>query len=616
VSEFHSDTPRSSLPPLVLSHSEKEPPQFRAFSPPSPPLLLVARRTASMSRSVARFACAVMWDRLWGKDSPQRRAERARLAIIRQGGVAIRAARQLAMRLDTVELETASELARLQDVSPPILLSVALERVEQAVGQSIEVVFEQFDPEPILSNSLMCVYQAKLRAAAQPEGSASEGWVAVRVRRPDAALKLNTERVALSWLFTMLRTLLRDDRVLSLHHLQKELPQMMLEGLDFRRSMRLMRMFNDAVADLKIKQWAAAAVYVELCSDDVIINEFVSGIRLREVIAVQESGSMALHQELVSRGLDPEDIGRQILRMGWWSFFENYFFCELVDLHNIVIRADGVLVLTDIAEVGVVGPREQRMLKCIYRHLCQHDVSGAVGIILQLLAPLPHINIYEFSKRLEARLWGRLLAMDNRDSEWWERTSMGLWVELFEVTREFGVPVRLDISRIIQSISSNEYVAAQVWPELRILKEFKRYERRADRRGARRTEKEWIKRRDGRPRGDVLAAMAEGADTLERVGMWLESTIDSAPLTYLKFTRKSAYSAATVLSCLMFLVRFTVVVMLGVGLWRWVQGSPVLPRDVAVEVLQNPVYLLVILATTMLSIRRILIRLEDIDRDG
>lgn len=103
------------------------------------------------------------------------RGARLRLALTELGPIFVKAGQILSTRRDLVPADVADELALLQDQVPPFPGAEAIERVEQALGGSIDKLFMAFDPEPLASASV-----AQVHAATLPDGDE----VVVKVLRP------------------------------------------------------------------------------------------------------------------------------------------------------------------------------------------------------------------------------------------------------------------------------------------------------------------------------------------------------------------------------------------------------------------------------------------------
>ena len=79
------------------------------------------------------------------------------------------------MRADMLPYAYCAELGKMLDQVPAFPTAQAIEIIERNIGRPLSEVFEVFDPEPIGSASLACVYQAQLKTGEK---------VAVKVRRP------------------------------------------------------------------------------------------------------------------------------------------------------------------------------------------------------------------------------------------------------------------------------------------------------------------------------------------------------------------------------------------------------------------------------------------------
>ncbi len=103
------------------------------------------------------------FDSLLGRASVERRAVRFRRLLEWAGGSMIKVGQQLSVRADLLPYAFCDELSKLLDDVPPIPPDEAISILERNLGRPIKDVFEAFDPVPIGSASLACVYQAVLK---------------------------------------------------------------------------------------------------------------------------------------------------------------------------------------------------------------------------------------------------------------------------------------------------------------------------------------------------------------------------------------------------------------------------------------------------------------------
>ena len=81
----------------------------------------------------------------------------------RMGGTLIKIGQQLSMRVDMLPYAYCMELSKLLDNVAPVPVNQAIATIERATGKPLAETFARFDPEPIGSASVACVYQAILK---------------------------------------------------------------------------------------------------------------------------------------------------------------------------------------------------------------------------------------------------------------------------------------------------------------------------------------------------------------------------------------------------------------------------------------------------------------------
>lgn len=591
------------LPPLRVRAGKEQPTRYRRFQAPPANIRAVLLRTLSWIGNGLRFGVWVGWQRLLGRSSLRIEARYLRQLLEKMGNAAIVAGRQIAMRIDILPLEYASELSLLTEQSAFFPLEQALQQVEAATRRPISECFQTFDPQPTYSDSVATFYQARLKGGQS---------VVVRVLHPQAAHLLNTEQKAVSVLIFLLAPILPTQFKI-LRHIREELAPILLEDLDFIRLARLQRWFRREIRRSRVDWINAARVYIRWTNSSVMISEFIRGVRLIEVIAAMENQDHTVLQELEKQGIHPKRIGQQLLHACWWSFFENDFFCEVPDANTIIITKEGCIRFTSLGDTGIIGWRKRRLFLTAMERMARHDVEGAVAMIIQLLLPLPYIDVYLFSKSMENRIWDVIFRMENPGSPWWERTGTGIWMAVFATTRDFGVSVNLDVVRMMQSACMYDHLAGQLWPEIRIFPEFKRYLRESTRRRAAHTLRTVRKTSSRALSANLLTRMRQNEGMLQRLNLWLEGVVENVPLTNLYTSRKSSYSMSQLLRAFVWIGQFSLAVILTCWVYLYFNGENSLIQDVFFWWIQSWMFLIIVLPTFIITARKIIYRLEEID---
>ncbi|NCB58214.1 MAG: ubiquinone biosynthesis regulatory protein kinase UbiB, partial [Gammaproteobacteria bacterium] len=124
---------------------------------------------------VRLFRRTLFW--LHNRYPQQSRGVRLRHALENLGPVFIKFGQMLSTRRDLLPPDLAEELALLQDRVPSFDGELARKQIEQSLGQPIEALFSDFDPQPLASASVAQVHTARLK-----ENNAD---VVIKVIRPD-----------------------------------------------------------------------------------------------------------------------------------------------------------------------------------------------------------------------------------------------------------------------------------------------------------------------------------------------------------------------------------------------------------------------------------------------
>jgi len=321
----------------------------------------------------------------------------------------------------------------------------------------------------------------------------------------------------------------------------------------------------------------------------------------------------AVAKQMAAKGITPKRVSRRLLEVAWWGLFENAFFVGTPSAGSFALQEDSRLVLVDLGDCDVVSGKRRRLLHKALRCLADDNISDAASSLTELIAPLPFIDTEGFTKQLETRLAAHLFAMRNPSSPWWQRTSGGLWLALLDVAYTYKVSIRLDVLRMMRTALLYDQRAAQAWPKLDLLDEFERYRWRARKRLARIGCKQ-LSEGGTQTRQDTTRALIRNWDALENALDWVDNIVDEVPLQFTLLSKKSAYTVAVTLQAGLAILTVTMLTLSVYAAWRLFSGLPLDPTSLVMEVLSNYLYLGVVLVIFVTCLRRILFRLDDLER--
>ena len=422
------------------------------------------------------FSLGVLWDRLRGIDCDATRAVRLRRTFEMLGTTFIKLGQQLSMRLDILPYAYTRELESMLDHVPPIDEADAIAIVERATGKNIHEVFSRFDSAPIGSASIACVYHGVLKSGEH---------VAVKVRRPGIGEKLIADMRALQWLMIVAEMALIPPDFTS--NFIRELRMMLLEELDFVREARFGDLYRRATR--KHKQFhfvTAPKVFFKLSNSEVLVTEYVQGYWMHEIITALETDDEAAVARMREMNIDPIVLARRIQLIARFNNFENIFFHADIHPANLLVQPGNKIVLIDFGSCGSFSRKELNSWRRWFDAQSINDVSGMVQASLAIIEPLPPINKDEFALRLESVFWNDLYAIKSKQSEWSERISARVWLGFLKLSREFNVPMRLNMLRMIRASMLSDTIAARLDHDQDPYKEFRHYEKGAGKRAKKR----------------------------------------------------------------------------------------------------------------------------------
>lgn len=484
--------------------------------------------------ALLRFFSGNLWDWVRKRGSPKRRAKRLRVTLEGMGGAFVKLGQQMSVRADLLPFEYCNELAQMLDNVPKFPTEEAKEVVERALrrkcGVGIDEVFVMFADEPIGSASLACVYRAMLRNGDE---------VAVKVRRPGIGEDIEADLRVLDWALWLAELFVL--RPGWSENLRAELRSMLTEELDFNKEARFQDIFRRRARKDKVRFATAPRIYSELIDQDVLVSEFIHGMTLREVLDIIENNDREGIARLKELDIDPRVIARRLLHVNNWSLFENLIFHADPHPANILVQPNSKLVFVDFGSCGTIDEEMRRKSREMFRHQARRDPGGMAQGALALLEPLPAIDVQKFEKELEASLAEALHATKSAHSEWWERTTVGIWIRIFDSARKHQIPMNLNVLRMNRGSLLYDTLAARLDGSIDVFKIYRQYAKHAGKRARKRLEKKVTRFVEHGPSRRDHLTINEIVDLSHRLKYATERVLDTPLLKYSLTVKKEAY---------------------------------------------------------------------------
>lgn len=413
------------------------------------------------------FLVSIAIDFLVGQDRPTQRALRLRSAFERAGGSFIKLGLHLAMRLDFMPWAYCNELSCMTDRMKPFPVQRAIEIIERSTSKTLSATFSRFDPDPILSTSVACIYQAFLHNGEK---------VIVKVRRPGIGEQFMSDVQAFEWLLSIAEflTIFRPGFT---EGMRMEFRDLLLEELDFMQEARRQDAFRRAAAESRKQFFSAPRIHLDLTTEEVVINEFASGIWLWELLTAVEQGHQAILARAQEMNIDPKIVAQRLLWVNDWSWSEHLFFHADPNPDHVIVGRDGKLFFINFTSTGTLSREKRQAMRQNLYYAHERDPQNMARASLILLEPLPPIDLIELVQELETYNWQLIYALEAAPHgvSWQERTSAVQWAGIVQLARTYGITIDIQVLRLIRSTLLLESMAARLHHEIDFVEQFRKF---------------------------------------------------------------------------------------------------------------------------------------------
>ena len=431
-------------------------------------VVLGARRALARSRRYSQISRIAVRHGLgpYLRGRPLRPADaaggRAALALslrqaLEEGGVTFTKLGQLmSTRRDLLPEEFISELTRLQDRAEPAPWEQVEEVITKSLGAPAEEVFAELRPEPAAAASIAQVHKARLRC-----GDGSDAEVAVKVQRPGIRSTVEQDLDILLRLADTLEDRARWARAVGTAGVARGFAAAMREELDFRVEARNMA----AVAATWQDQQRAVsgsisvvlpAVHEQLCTEHVLVIEWLDGVNLRE------AGPL-----IDDRGLDRAELTRALLRSMVYQITEGGVFHADPHPGNVLLLTDGRLALLDFGSVGRLDSQQRSALLNLLLAVGRGDPAALRDALLELVTRTEEIDEWQLERALGRFAARHLVGTSAPTTE--------MFTDLFRLASQFELAIPPEIATVLRALATLEGTLSLLTPGIDIAAEARQY---------------------------------------------------------------------------------------------------------------------------------------------
>ena len=239
------------------------------------------------------------------------------------------------------------ELAKLQAECEPLPFDEMLSALDAEYGARRAEIFSYIDPKPLGSASLAQVYRGRLKTGEE---------VAIKIQRPGVKATMALDIDIMRILARHAVRVMKDNQFVDLREVVEEMWATFVEETDFRREAENLEEFARLNEDCVFI--GSPHVYTELCTEYVLVMEYVDGIPISD------------SERLLAAGYDLEEIGTKLLDNYATQVLDHGFFHADPHPGNLLIRG-GQIVYIDLGIMGRLSARDRAGFG---------DIVGAVGL--------------------------------------------------------------------------------------------------------------------------------------------------------------------------------------------------------------------------------------------
>lgn len=494
----------------------------------------------------------LLWLRISGRATSESRALVIRRLLERLGGVWIKVGQLLGMRRDLFSAEFCDVLSALQDHATGFAFEYTRRAIEGELGGPIDRFFVEFEEAPFAAASIGQIHRARLRRGGT--------LVAVKIRRPYIARMVRGDirfvevlcRIAMRLhIFSFFRW---DD----FHH---ELERTLGEELDYRFEATNIR---DMRRNLKDHGIYAPKVFTRLCSERVLVMEFITGALMSDVLRLRHVDPVRLQHWLAENGIEMKKVGRCLFESLMRQIFEDNYFHG--DLHpgNIVLLRDSRIALIDFGSVGWLEADFLVQYDKMQDAMAHQQYAKASDLMLLLGPELPPIDLEPCKRELVAFMRAWALRARTPGMPYSEKSVGYALTNIARISSRYRVPAAWAFMRINRAQITLDASLNALYPEMDAFKEMRRASARSAKRRAKRAmsmenlgrqlgglvgelpalvrdtaergfyEVEWVRRRARMFQGSVNKFAVVGAMLANLFGFFALAAVAFGQLVYLR----------------------------------------------------------------------------------
>jgi ubiquinone biosynthesis protein len=343
----------------------------------------------------------------------------------------------VASRGDALPGDWAVELTKLQSEVAPVSWEKARAVIVRELGGPPEHFFATIDEEPLAAASTAQVHRATLH-----DGTV----VAVKVQRPDILAMTKADLGVIQEIARLGARRLDMARKVDLEGIAREYASGILKELDYQNEAYNARRLTDGMA--KFEQVHIPAVYSQLSTSRVLTEEFVTGIKISDVAALDAAG------------MDRADLGRTFVRALIKQVLVDGFFHGDPHPGNVLVDpSTRRIMFIDLGMVGLLTSQQRLDLLDLIFSLTAKDSDGVATTLIGLSTKTPVFDEPAFRRAIDQVLRRYLMYGESASLA----TGLGA---VLSVVYDNGLRLNNQLTLAIKAVIQAEETATALSPDI------------------------------------------------------------------------------------------------------------------------------------------------------
>jgi predicted unusual protein kinase regulating ubiquinone biosynthesis (AarF/ABC1/UbiB family) len=340
------------------------------------------QRRAQILHALGNVLLAISADFLLNKNKPrqqQRQARKLTNTLIRLGPTFIKIGQTLSTRVDLLPAPYVEALAQLQDRVPSFPSSMAIDIIEQQLGQSLGAVYCEFETKPIAAASLGQVHRARLH---------SGEMVVVKVQRPGLAEIFRLDFEILQQIVNFCDQRFPWTKTYGLTAIYQDFFNLLFQEIDYVREGQNADRFRHNFRNQK--DVIVPKIYWRFTANKVLTMSYLPGIKIDR------------RAELEAQGFDPKKINQIGICCYLQQLMIDGFFQGDPHPGNMAITADGRLAVYDFGMMSELPGNARTQMVDTFLAVLRKDLDAvlagleSIGLLVEVADMRPVRRVIGF----------------------------------------------------------------------------------------------------------------------------------------------------------------------------------------------------------------------------